>query len=63
MRLFSPDLVRNFSIGFALGALLVAGANARTWDEALSSPAQAATMHETLQPTDEFVIPPAERAR
>ena len=63
MRLFSSDLVRNFSIGFVLGALLVAGANARTWDEALSSPAHAATITEPLQPTAEFVIPAAERAQ
>lgn len=63
MRLFSADLVRNFSIGFLLGALLVVGANARTWDETLSSPAHAATMPETLQPTADFVIAPAERAQ
>jgi hypothetical protein len=58
MRLFSPELLRNFSIGFAIGALLIAGANAENWGGELSSPAQAATMPETLEPTAEFVIAP-----
>ena len=31
MRLFSPDLFRNFGFGFVLGALLIAGANAESW--------------------------------
>ncbi|MEQ5787993.1 hypothetical protein J3454_08825 [Erythrobacter sp. NFXS35] len=58
MRLFSPELLRNFSIGFAIGALLIAGANAESWGGELSSPAQAATMPEALEPTAEFVIAP-----
>jgi hypothetical protein len=57
MRLFSSDLFRNFSIGFALGALLVVGTNARDWDVGLSSPARAASMPDLVQPTAEFVIP------
>lgn len=58
MRLFSPELLRNFSVGFAVGALLVAGAHAESWGGDLSSPAQAATMPETLAPTAEFIIAP-----
>ena len=56
MRLFSSDLFRNFSIGFVLGALLVAGANAESWSGDLASPAQAAGMPDLVQPTAEFVI-------
>jgi hypothetical protein len=62
MRLFSPDLFRNFGIGFALGAVLIVGANAEDWNSAVASPAQAAELHapaDTLTaPTDEFVIAP-----
>ncbi|GAB4474006.1 MAG: hypothetical protein OHK0018_04310 [Erythrobacter tepidarius] len=63
MRLFSSDLVRNFSIGFLLGALLVAGANAERLSEQIASPALAAPMVETLQPTAEFVIAPAQHGQ
>jgi hypothetical protein len=56
MRLFSSDLFRNFSIGFVLGALLVAGANAESWGGDLSSPAQAAAMPDLVEPSAEFVI-------
>jgi hypothetical protein len=63
MRIFSADLLRNFSIGFLVGALLVVGANAQGWGEPLTPPAQAAAMPGTLQPAAEFVVPPAERAR
>jgi hypothetical protein len=58
MRLFSSDLVRNFSIGFLLGALLVAGANAESFGSQIASPAHAAQMSEALQPAAEFVIAP-----
>ncbi len=63
MRLFSSDLFRNFSIGFVLGALLVAGANAQSWGGELSSPAHAASMPEVVQPTAEFVIAPQQETR
>jgi len=56
MRLFSSDLFRNFSIGFVLGALLVAGANAESWSADLASPAHAAPLVETLQPAPEFLL-------
>lgn len=58
MRLFSSDLVRNFGIGFVVGALLVAGANAQDWSGELSSPALAAQMPKAPAPSAEFVIAP-----
>ncbi|MDC8755746.1 hypothetical protein OIK40_13935 [Erythrobacter sp. sf7] len=58
MRLFSSDLARNFSIGFVIGTLLVAGANAHEWSEEISPPAHAAVMAKAPQPSAEFVILP-----
>ncbi len=58
MRLFSPDLFRNFGIGFAAGTLLIVGANAERWGGKLSSPAQAAETLEAPSPSAEFVIAP-----
>jgi hypothetical protein len=58
MRLFRSDLFRNFGIGFVVGALLVAGANAETWSDEISSPAQAAVMAKAPVPAPEFVIVP-----
>ncbi|MFN3864707.1 MAG: hypothetical protein ACK4RT_10545 [Erythrobacter sp.] len=58
MHLLSSDLVRNFSIGFVLGALLVAGANAERWSDQIASPAHAAQLSEALRPASEFVIAP-----
>jgi hypothetical protein len=63
MRLPSRDLIRNFSIGFLLGALLVAGANAESWSDRIGSPALAAPMPEALDPAPEFVIAAHEAAR
>lgn len=58
MRLFSPDLFRNFGIGFALGALLIAGAHADDWGGELAPAAQAAEMPAPAPdaPAAEFVI-------
>lgn len=50
MRLFAPDLYRNFAIGFAVGALLIAGASADSWGRELASPAQAAETPHTPGP-------------
>jgi hypothetical protein len=61
MRLFSPDLLRNFSLGFLIGALLVAGAHAWGRGEPLTPPAHAAAMLGTLGPAAESVLPPAGR--
>lgn len=63
MRLFSSDLFRNFGIGFALGAVLIVGANAEDWNASVASPAQAAELHTPANTapahTDEFVIAPS----
>jgi hypothetical protein len=56
MRLFSADLLRNFSIGFVLGALLIAGANAENWSADLSAAARAEPLPQRVQPAAEFVI-------
>lgn len=58
MRLFSPDLFRNFGIGFALGAVLIVGGHAESWSGAVASPAQAAEPYQTPAPADDFVIAP-----
>jgi hypothetical protein len=50
MRLFAPDLYRNFAIGFAAGAALIVAANADQWGEELASPAQAAETPHTPGP-------------
>ncbi len=60
MRLFSPDLFRNFGIGFFLGAILIIGANAADGRGAVASPAQAAELIKAPAPTAEFVIAPVE---
>jgi hypothetical protein len=59
MRLFTPDLFRNFGIGFALGALLiVVGANAQGPGAAGATPAQAAGPFQAPAPTADFAIAP-----
>lgn len=60
MRLFSSDLFRNFGFGFALGALLIVGANADSWSSVLAPAAQAAELRAAPvdAPTAEFVIAP-----
>jgi len=62
MRLFSTDLFRNFGIGFVVGALLIAGANAQSWGGELAPAAQAAELHQPAKaPAAEFVIAPQGR--
>lgn len=60
MRLFSPDLFRSFGIGFALGAVVIFGANADSWSDAVAPAAQAAEWQAAPAapdaPTAEFVI-------
>jgi hypothetical protein len=60
MRLFSSDLFRNFGIGFVLGAVLIVGANAESWNSAVAAPAQAAEIVKAPAPAAEFVIAPSE---
>jgi hypothetical protein len=62
MRLLSPDLLRNFAVGFALGALVVAGLNAHGFTGDLSAAAHAEPAPERVEPASEFVIP-ADKAR
>jgi hypothetical protein len=58
MRFLSSDLVRQFGIGFALGAVLVVGARAQDAGEGIASPAQAAERIAPGAPTADFVIAP-----
>ena len=60
MRLFSPDLFRNFGFGFALGALLIVGAKAESLSGVVAPAAQAAELRAAPAdaPTAEFVIAP-----
>ena len=43
MGLFTPDLYRNFAIGFAIGLVMIAASAVPNWNADLASPAQAAT--------------------
>lgn len=64
MRLFAPDLYRNFAIGFAAGAALIAGASADSWSEELAPPAQAAETPHTPGPdAAAFITAPEATAR
>ncbi|MFM7349988.1 MAG: hypothetical protein ACKO01_10950 [Erythrobacter sp.] len=60
MRLFAPDLYRNFGIGFLLGAALIVGVNAADGGSTVASPAQAAELVNVPAPTAEFAIAPVE---
>lgn len=64
MRLFAPDLYRNFAIGFAAGAALIAVANAGHWGDELAPPAQAAeTAHTPGPDAAAFVAAAAPKAK
>ena len=54
MSLFTPDLYRNFAIGFVGGALIVAAATADQWADEISPPANASEQLEAPQPSDDF---------
>lgn len=62
MRLFSPDLFRNFGLGFVLGALVIVGSNPDAWSGAVAAPARAAEPvvagQGTPTPSAEFAIAP-----
>ena len=60
MTLFAPDLYRNFAIGFAAGALMVAAAYSDEWASKLESPAVAAQPLETPAADAVFAIEPLE---
>ncbi len=60
MRLFAPDLFRNFGLGFVLGALVVViGVSAADGHGTVASPARAAEIVKVPSPSQDFVIPPA----
>jgi hypothetical protein len=63
MRLFAPDLYRNFAIGFAVGAGLLAAASLDQWGTELASPARAAETLHTPGPDAEAFITAPEPAR
>ena len=54
MSLFTPDLYRNFALGFVGGALIVAAMTADEWADEISPPAQAAQQIEAPQPAGDF---------
>ena len=56
MTLFSPDLYRNFALGFAAGALMVGAATADQWVGEIESPARAAQPLEAPQAHSDFAI-------
>lgn len=62
MTLFTPDLYRNFALGFVAGGMIVGAATIDEWLPALESPAQAAAPIEAPQPSAEFLIEPLESA-
>jgi hypothetical protein len=56
MRLFAPDLYRNFAIGFVVGGLLIAGGTFDQWGGQLESPAHAASNVQPAMPSiDGFI--------
>lgn len=54
MRLFAPDLYRNFGIGFAVGAALIAGATVDQWGGDITPAAQAAETSAPFRANDAF---------
>lgn len=56
MRLFVPDLYRNFAIGFAVGAAMIAGATVDQWGNWVGSPARAAETAAPQQPSADYFI-------
>ena len=51
MKLFAPDLYRNFAIGFAMGAAILAASNVDSWSDEFAPPAQAAEMAQAPEPS------------
>lgn len=56
MTLFSPDLYRNFALGFAAGALMVGAATIDEWAGEIESPARAAQPIEAPRAHADFDI-------
>lgn len=58
MNLFTPDLFRNFALGFVAGGVLLGLSNFGEWSHAIEAPAKAAAPLEAPAPSSEFVIKP-----
>jgi len=60
MTLFTPDLFRNFALGFVAGGLMLGITNFDVLENTLDAPVNAAQPIEAPQASDEFVIAPLE---
>ena len=58
MTLFTPDLFRNFAVGFVAGGLLVGAMTFDQWDDVIEAPAQAAAPVEAPPADGAFAIVP-----
>ena len=58
MTFFTPDLYRQFGLGFLIGTAMLAVANAETLSDQLAPPAQAAQAPQAPQVAPEFLIQP-----
>lgn len=52
MRFFAPDLYRNFGIGFAVGAALIAGVTVDQWGSDIAPAVQAAEISAPFRAND-----------
>ncbi|KEO88901.1 hypothetical protein EH31_15835 [Erythrobacter longus] len=60
MNLFTPDLFRNFALGFAVGSVIIGISTFDVLGNTLDAPVNAATPIEAAQPSGEFLIVPLE---
>lgn len=60
MNLFTPDLFRNFALGFVVGGAIIGLTTFDILGTALDAPVNAAEPIEAPQPSAEFVIEPFE---
>jgi len=58
MTFFTPDLYRQFGLGFLIGAAMLAAVNAEALSDQVSPPAQAAEMAQAPQVGSDFTIQP-----
>ena len=62
MNLFTPDLFRNFALGFVVGGVVISVSTFDLVGSTLDAPVNAAVPLEAPQPSDEFLIAPLERS-
>lgn len=60
MNLFTPDLFRNFALGFVIGTLVIGISAFDVLGSTLDAPVNAASPIEAPQPSGEFLIVPLE---